>query len=196
MVWAVVPMPDFLQIILVEILMMMFLVLIGGFFSLGITMYRYLFSSTNNGKEENNSKTEIDEIFENQATFELFYEYSKKEFSIENVLYKVDSNQYKKLKNEKKRLKHAQLMEIKYLSGQSSPLEINVDQATLAPVLESLHRNQAPIDLLKNLDSSVMKNLSDTHGRFKFSRLFKDFKRKSFNTQNAVGDRRDSGVTI
>jgi hypothetical protein len=195
MIWAVVPMPDFLQIILVEVLMMLFLVLIGGFFSLGITIYRYFFSSTISA-ENNDSKSEIDEIFENQATFELFYEYSKKEFSIENVLYKVDSNQYKKLKNEKKRLKHAQLMEIKYLSGQSSPLEINVDQATLAPVIEALHNNEAPIDLLKNLDLAVLKNLSDTHGRFKFSRIFKDFKRKSFNSQNAIGDRRNSGVSI
>jgi hypothetical protein len=172
-------------------------VILGGFFSLGVTIYRYYFPpkmNKSNGDMENVS--EIDEIFQNQALFELFYEYSKKEFSMENVLYKVDSDHYKKIKNEKKRLKLAQQMEIKYMSGNSSPLEINADLTTMRPIKESLQNKLAPVDLFKQLDVVVMKNLSDTHGRFKFSRLLKDFRRKSINTLNAIADRRESGVEI
>jgi hypothetical protein len=175
--------------------MALFLVILGGFFSLGVTMFRYYFPPKMKPQGLENL-SEIDEIFQNQALFELFYEYSKKEFSMENVLYKVDSDHYKKMKNEKKRLKLAQQMEIKYMSGSSSPLEINADLTTMRPIKEALEKKLAPVDLFKQLDVVVMKNLSDTHGRFKFSRLLKDFRRKSINTLNAIADRRESGVEI
>jgi hypothetical protein len=186
-VWALVPMPQLLQVFLVEILVLLFLTLIGGVLALGITMYRYFFPP-----KKNEFKNEIDEIFSNEKLYQLFYDYAKVEFSIENVLWRVDSTQYSKQKNEKKRLKLAQQMVIKYLSGDNSSMEINANAKVIKPIVQKVKNGEVPMDLFASLDKIVSTNLSDTYGRFSVSRPLKNFKRRNFQSENAVGDRSNS----
>ena len=158
-------------------------------------MWRY-YRPKNRHDDEDRALTEVEEVFLNQVTFEMFYEFAKKEFSIENVLYKVDSDEFKLIKSSTKRLKHAQQMVIKYLSGQDSPLEINADMTTIKPILESISSKSVPIDLFRKLDYIVLRNLNDTYSRFMFSREYKRYRRMSINTLEAIAEKKNSGIDV
>jgi hypothetical protein len=81
---------------------------------------------------------------------------------------------------------------IKYLSGDNSSMEINANAKVIKPIVQKVKNGEVPMDLFESLDKIVSTNLSDTYGRFSVSRPLKNFKRRNFQSENAIGDRSNS----
>eukprot|EP01080_Neovahlkampfia_damariscottae_P010754 gene10754-3373_t len=175
-VWISVSKPKIIGMISVEIILVLGWIAIGGVLTLLITTFKYCFPQ----KKKINEINEIEEIFKDEELYLLFYRQARKEYSLENVLFRVDSMKYKTMKNKKKREEHAIMMVEKYLSGSSSPFEINVDFNTISKAVELIREGRFDDNIFDDLDYCIYRNLSDTYSRFihssEFSRYQKEMK--------------------
>lgn len=126
-----------------------------------ITIYKWIKSKI----EKNPQLDEMGKLFQNQELKDLFVEYCKKEWSLENALFYQDSITYRN-STEKKRSDIAERMKRLYLSFEMSPLEINVPAEKIQETLKKLEENQLGDDLFKDLEGLVAMNMRDTSLRF------------------------------
>lgn len=97
---------------------------------------------------------------------------------MENVLLKTDILKYKNIDNASIREQTAIQIFEKYLNGERSPLQVNLDAITLQETVALIDRKYFEKDLLDICEKAVMFNLlTDTYRRFietKEYKLFKD----------------------
>lgn len=181
--WGILTLPDYIRIVLTEIIISVLMVCTGGF-ALLVTLVQF-FSlkcckktpkkySTISGKLHTHDK--IEAIFEYQPLFELFLEFSKKEWSMENVLLKNDINKYKNIQTALVREQNAIQIYDKYLNGERSPFEVNLDASTTAHAKEMIEKKYFGPDLFLKVEKAVTFNLIDTYKRFVQTQEYKMFK--------------------
>eukprot|EP01080_Neovahlkampfia_damariscottae_P000504 gene504-8018_t len=114
----------------------------------------------------------------------LFFEFSKQEWSQENLLCYRDIDAYKKISKIEKKKEFALEIFDKYLSGTDAPLEINIDQRQCIALKKDMQSCEDDSifdnELFAKVEQTVQVNLSDTLSRFIISPVYVNYER---NTQ-------------
>jgi hypothetical protein len=171
--------PFFFKLLVTEFLLF-YLLHIGGVFSLYVTIFLCIYYKL---KKSNNSHhaSNLENIFNDEELFQMFKEYSKSEWSIENVFCKVDINKYKSLNSPKKRKILSEFICTQYLNSDFSPFEVNVDTKAIAQVTNLVQNSdKTPLerDLFKEVEQVVDSNLLDTFSRFQFTKKYVHYVQK------------------
>ena len=118
---------------------------------------------------------QLEAIFLNPETKELFIEYAKYEFSIENILLYDEIKNYQNL-NDKQRSKQANKIFLKYLNGEFSELEVNIPKRYTKPVRMHIDSKEIPDwDIFEQILQITKENLSDTFSRFILSNEMENY---------------------
>ncbi len=146
------------------------------------------------GKEQKKTGKDIlDVVLHNGILFESFYEFSKKEWSAENVECYRDIALYKLKPTRSKAINIYDT----YLAGKAAPKEINIDSTTAQAIKPTIDRyrkeksqqsksdrfkrkfislfkgSAGQRDLFKDIEVALKINLSDTYSRFRYTKEFK-----------------------
>jgi hypothetical protein len=173
-VWALFGLISFSQLLLGVVLE---IILFQGFFASGIltiliTIFKKhypFFKCFEKSKQKN--KSTIGEIIEGPH-LNLFIEYCEFEWSVENILFKLDAVEYKTLKSIQERDKLCREMKERYLLLGRSTLELNCSANIINECVKKIDSIEMEDDLFKQLEKVVDGNLSDTISRFEFSNMY------------------------
>eukprot|EP01080_Neovahlkampfia_damariscottae_P005553 gene5553-9371_t len=133
---------------------------------------------------------DLERFLRNPEFFDLFLEFSKIEWSQENVLAYREISIFNKLKSKEKKQKMAFDIYNMYLNGDYSPLEINIDLKTCKDLFklindETFHFDDTTFeDVVKNLQI----NLSDTWSRFILTDQFLNYEKNTKIQQKELDD--------
>jgi hypothetical protein len=132
----------------------------------------------------NNPTEEIDKIlFDNEnGGFIMFENFAKDEYSIENVSCWSDIQAFKKLnpeKDQEQMRKIANDLFQKYLNGNDSPLEVNVNSKSRKNVELTLKNEKLETDTFDEILGGIKLNLSDTYGRLHITAEFALYSQKT-----------------
>jgi hypothetical protein len=124
---------------------------------------------------------ELQIVLFNETLYGMFFEFSKKEWSQENLLCYRDILEYCKTSKLEKRKEMAFDIFQKYLNGTDSPLEINIDQRQCNALLKEMQSSDEAFteDLFAKVEQSVKVNLSDTLSRFIISKEYLNYEKNS-----------------
>jgi len=124
----------------------------------------------------------IDVLLNDELGHELFVEFAKQEWSIENVMIYDEIQQFNKtfakfgsdgqFSHTQELYKHTKQIYEKYLAT-GSVFEVNIDRATCNEVWKKLSSNTWDGDTFKAVEITVKGNLSDTFSRFKETEKYK-----------------------
>jgi hypothetical protein len=146
----------------------------------------------------NHPTEEIDKIlFDTEnGGFQMFESFSRDEYSIENVSCWSDIQSFKKLnpeKDQEQMKKLANDLFQKYLNGNDSPLEVNVNSKSRKNVEILLKNEKLNGNLFDEILSGIKLNLSDTYGRLHITAEFALYSQKTkFKEEMGL----DNGNTI
>lgn len=93
---------------------------------------------------------------------DMFLNFAKSEYSIENVTCWDDIQSYKDEKDQVKKKQMARNIFDKYLNGDESELEVNVSRKSCTIVKEKMETGEIAKHLFDDIESALMINLSDT----------------------------------
>lgn len=120
-------------------------------------------------------------IMSNPQTSVLFKEFSMKEFSIENIMFWEEVQQYKKIKPKYhvKRFKCASRIFSSYLDG-SAVMEVNIPQSARNEVKQKIdsflkENTELPNDLFEKCENTIISNMIDIYARFYKSQTFQQY---------------------
>ena len=118
---------------------------------------------------------QLEAIFLNPETKELFIEYARYEFSIENILLYDEIKNYQNL-NDKQRSRQANKIFLKYLNGEFSELEVNIPKRYTKPVKMHIDSKEIPDwNIFEQILQLTKENLSDTFSRFILSNEMENY---------------------
>ena len=178
-IWFFAPVPQIIGSIFVETGFFMGYWL-TGLQALIITIIKFLILSLKNflvslsiikNKGSFRKKMTSQQIIDDPILLDVFMEFSDLEWSSENILFKLDVQEYKKLK-EDSRLSLSLLIKNRYLEFQQSTLEINANEADIIEVTKKIDSGLLKDDLFDKLEKTADVNLADTISRFLFSSLY------------------------
>jgi hypothetical protein len=187
-IWLTMGSPAIIRISILEILMIMMWFVSGGL-SLFICMFHYLkeFCNPNSNKTSIARVGVVEKTFENTELYNLFLEFSKNEWSMENVYFKSYCLTYKRIKYLEGRKTLALNMMCMFLQFDNSVFEINCPQTKIEQCLKQIKSENFPIALFTDLENDVMRNLSDVYSRFAISNEYELFKQKMYLLGVKVG---------
>jgi hypothetical protein len=169
------------------------IILFQGFFSTGILTFlitifkkHYPFFECLKKRTSNDSTFTVNGIVEGPH-IEIFVEYCEFEWSVENILFKLDVIKYKNLKLESEKEKLCKLIKERYLLLGISTLEINAPSGLIIACARKMDSRQFPDDLFKDLEKVVDMNLSDTFGRFIVSSQFNSHLKRLEEQEKELG---------
>lgn len=170
-VWFL-PLPTLFVSLLIDILHLIVLYNIGSL-ALMISIYRYYFKR--NPPQTKDSLT-LEKLFKKKDDLlELFIEFSRYEWSLENVYFRLDVEKYVKSSNKPQIYQEIQR---KYLNFKNSVYEINVDEKSIQIVETKANNHHFTNDLFDGLMKTININLSDTFLRFIISDMYGSYKMK------------------
>jgi hypothetical protein len=143
-----------------------FLLILDVLFPLSITIYELIKRLIWRPRRHNIS---LDDCLETTVTREMFVEYAKKEFSIENYLVYQDIKEYNTSSDKESIATHIYNT---YLNGSASVMEINIDRKSCTRVNEKIQAGNFDEGLFKDVQKTVVVNLYDTFARFTVSSQF------------------------
>eukprot|EP01080_Neovahlkampfia_damariscottae_P012194 gene12194-5781_t len=147
---------------------------VNGVIPLLLTIWRQMKRICN--KQSKIEQNDIDVTLQNPGFLQAFITFSEKEYSPENILFRLDHQEYKK-SSLNARNEIVATMDQKYLHS-TSPYEINIDGRSLSRFKVKLERCRKDgkyyDDLFDEIERSVNTNLSDTYGRFIYSDEYKN----------------------
>ena len=172
-IWFFIALPSYIFSLNVE-----FIVILGfwttGLQSLFITIIKKYYRSTKRSRMKKRSKEtlHLDMILNKSLLLEIFIEYCELQWASENILLKLDIQEYKKSK-ERENL----CLNIKenYLLVNVSDLEINCPSSIINKTLKMIDEKNFSDDLFMELEKVVDLNLSDTLSRFIYSSLYSKY---------------------
>jgi hypothetical protein len=142
-------------------------------FPLTITIFRKINRCFIKSRKYYSNNQEINLIFKHDVLIKLLMEYAENEFSSENVKFKIDHLNYLNQNSKNKRGPLVNAMVANYLSGKSSPFELNVDNSNKSKFQKKLLVYQKTEnyedDLFDSIMTAVNLNISDTVSRFQFT---------------------------
>lgn len=139
----------------------------GCCFVLFITIYKKI-SQRFFYKKNNELTNDLIEIFLHDELYELFLEFSKNEWSMENVYFKKYCINYSKA-NIEERKRICQEMRTLFLSFENSTFEINVPKEIVFNAIQKMESNDYSDQLFDELEKENQYLLNDIFGRFRFS---------------------------
>jgi hypothetical protein len=123
-----------------------------------------------------NNKTEIiDVLLGNEKTLDLFREFAKREWSVENVLIYTEIKEFENTKDFGKKQLIAISIKETYLE-KNSPMELNIDDYKLKNFTKMLEEGKVD-GIFNDILKTVKINLADTYSRFRFSNEYLIFQR-------------------
>lgn len=116
---------------------------------------------------------EIYEFLNDPKGYEIFFNFSKAEFSIENISCWNDIKQYNNENDTLKKKSIAKNIYEKYLTN--SELEVNVPKRICTEVKEKIETQEVAKNLFNDLETNIMINISDTWSRLCFTKEFLEY---------------------
>jgi hypothetical protein len=113
----------------------------------------------------------IEKLLENSEFHDLFEEYSKSEWSPENLCCYDDIIEFEKNPSIEKLNPMIDL----YFNGASSELEVNVPGELISVLKEKINKGKISNSILVSIKSVVVRNLLDTYSRFIWTSSYKQF---------------------
>jgi len=148
--------------------------LVFGDLSLLVYLFKYR-RNVNNEIAEQDNRTELNEVLEDELSFKLFKKFAEKEFSFENVQCWNDLKiVYKKRESTSSEFKEIlNSFNAKYLSDDSA-LQVNVPAMARNSLLRSVEKGELDemmnaLDVFKN---DILYNLADTYARFMTTEVY------------------------
>lgn len=164
-IWLGVPMPTLIKIMFTEA-MHFFVLWFCCFFILFMTIYKKISERLfYKNKEE---QGDLAQIFENDDLYEQFLEFSKNEWSMENVYFKRYCLDYRKAPLEERKRIVAKMIHL-FLNFEESLFEMNVTKQSIMKVLKNVENNNYSDDLFIELEIENQSLLTNIMGRFRFS---------------------------
>lgn len=124
-------------------------------------------------------KPKLLEALNDKDARELFYQFSKSEWSIENLSAWEDIELYIKEKDFQKRKERATQIYYLYLNGNESRLELNIQSKICKEVFEHIQKAQFDDTLFQKINEVIYDNMCDTFARFEMSRDYVLHKKKT-----------------
>jgi hypothetical protein len=118
-------------------------------------------------------------VLEDEKGLELFYEFARREFSVENVSCFVDIRQFEQEPDDEKAREMAEKIRILYLSGNDSELEINCAPAPREIVAKLLQDGSCDRGMFEMVKFVLIDNLGDTFSRLAYTREFALYKQEA-----------------
>ena len=126
-------------------------------------------------RKPRNSENDLEVIFKDPTFQQALIVFSEHEFSPENVLFKLDMDDYLKTP-QNQREKYIEKIDQKYFQI-TSPYEVNIDGNSKKKLRKSLEeckmKGKYPNDLFDDITTVVYTNLADTYSRFILSTEYK-----------------------
>lgn len=122
--------------------------------------------------KKKNSDDALVKLMKNKETHDMIYDFSKSEFSVENVACYDDLQVFKKEKDQDRMFQLATRIYKAYLSGSESELEVNISSDICKKVKIEIDSGKVQPDLFVNVERQIITNLSDTFSRLIFTRAF------------------------
>eukprot|EP01080_Neovahlkampfia_damariscottae_P002736 gene2736-4145_t len=120
----------------------------------------------------------LSEVLNDKNNLKYFKLFATSEYSVENVLFYEEIQNYKKLKEDKRNDRAAKLMD--FFFQEDSIYEINISKKFITEIEENISKGNCSVDLFdKALIDVVNSNLSDTYQRFKFSEVYQEMIQKT-----------------
>lgn len=115
-------------------------------------------------KKEKVEDSEIVNVLSNEQSHKIFKEFCQAEFSPENIACYDDIQKYKKMESGEKAAFVKFFFNL-YLNGSKSDLEVNVNRKVCVNVQVEMEKGNYPSNLLDEIESGIIINLSDTYSR-------------------------------
>eukprot|EP01080_Neovahlkampfia_damariscottae_P007988 gene7988-12453_t len=146
-------------------------------FILFYTLFQKLYNTLKfRGKRIDFQLDTIEEVFQNEEIFNIFYGFIKNEYSLENIFLYQDIKKYENLESINERKSFGMEIFMKYLNGQSSELEANVSGSVIKKVSDLISSNNFEVDLFDQVLICAKENLTDSYSRFIISEKFENYK--------------------
>ena len=151
----------------------LYLFYISGGFVLIATIVNLLFQKFRKSKED-----DIGYVFalKDEKLRKVFMKFAEKEYNIENILIKLDIMEYKEQKKEGSRKDLALKMQKKFLSGELSEHELNMEENKRINLIGKIEKEEFGEDLFKEIDETVNSNLLDMFNRFKLTKDYIEYR--------------------
>jgi hypothetical protein len=164
----------------------LFLVVIDVWFPLVLTMWHYFFKfidvefhsplaqfpiSIRRKYYEEESKNIIVTILSDEKGHDLFLNFSKTEFSVENIKCWDDIQKFKADPT----MALAVEVQKTYLMGALSPMEINIATSQAKQVSNAIETNAIDSTLFAEIERVLMVNITDTYFRFQYTNRYKNY---------------------
>jgi hypothetical protein len=123
-------------------------------------------------------KTELEFCLKNEKLNEEFKKFATTEWSVENVYFIEDLNNFKKsisqleIKRMSRNLLETYIME-------DAPLEVNIPREVRKEIIQSIQKSEMKIDLFQKVENEVFLNLQDTFDRFKMTPQYEKLIKRS-----------------
>eukprot|EP01080_Neovahlkampfia_damariscottae_P003294 gene3294-5735_t len=120
------------------------------------------------------SEDEIEWVMSIPELKEMFINFSRKEWSLENILIYEDLLKFKKISSKKQKLEYANIIFDRYLAV-NSHFEVNVDEDLRYKVFQKIEFSEIDSSLFDEIQIALQLNLLDTLSRLKEENHYKRF---------------------
>lgn len=178
--WLFLPVPTTFSIIICDIINIIAL-WVGCLFILSITILKYYYKLYFYVKKD---YIHSESIFQTPELLELLIDFSKNEWSIENVYFKIYCTKYKN-SNKEDRMKIAKEIRILFLSFNESTFEVNMKKNLITNVNNIIDTTTLyPDNLFNDLEDENRLLLNDIYYRFYNSFEYQLYNQKMLLIQN------------
>eukprot|EP01080_Neovahlkampfia_damariscottae_P006518 gene6518-10526_t len=184
-VWSLVTLPKIIYAIFTDILMYLSIWSVG-FQALLITMLNSFLLMFRKSKSKEKNIKYIHQILE-PGIVDVFVEFCESEWSLENILFKLDVIKYKNSKSKSERKQISLMILNKYLISNMSELEINATNEKMVAVGKLIENEELDDELFQGLESIVNVNLADTISRFQFSYMYESYLKSIKKKEKSLG---------
>eukprot|EP01080_Neovahlkampfia_damariscottae_P002010 gene2010-1517_t len=181
LIWAFAPLPKVIFSIITDIAVHMGL-WTGGMQALFITVVQESIISYRKSNDSRDSSDLSVSYVMSPEIIDCFQKFCESEWSVENILFKLEVEKYQNLKSYSDRLILAEMIKNLYLIPGASELEINCPSKLLNEIGKKIKEGDHEDDLFLPIEKVVNINLNDTISRFQFSKMYlnllKEFDKK------------------
>eukprot|EP01080_Neovahlkampfia_damariscottae_P006536 gene6536-10543_t len=168
-IWVLVPLPKVVFAIFTDIILYGGILYSGGQ-ALVITIIKSIIFRIRISRGNNHSSIHVNDVTSPELV-DVFVRFCESEWSVENIMFKLDIQKYKSLKRSERKL-FSELIKQKYLIPNVSELEINAPVRSMIDAGKLIADGKFEDDLFNQLEKIVDLNLSDTINRFRFSYIY------------------------
>ena len=183
-IWTAVPLPKYIYAVITEFTLFCAPWLMG-WQALVITIFKKFILYLRKNKDIK-KKIYLEYCISNEI-IEIFIQFCELEWSVENILFKLDVRKYLNSKSNSERKKICQVISTKYITPDVSQLEINCPVPLMVSAIKKIEKEEFDDDLFVDIEKVVDGNLCDTISRFQFSSLYNSYLKQLENQKKELG---------